>query len=756
MIFDLKMIREFYAQFPARVDAAKALVKRPLTLTEKILFAHLHSDNPLNDYKRGSDYVFFQVDRVAMQDATAQMALLQFMTCGRKKVAVPSTVHCDHLIQAENGADKDMVVALDKNKEVFDFLSSVSQKYGIGFWKPGAGIIHQIVLENYAFPGGMMIGTDSHTVNAGGLGMVAIGVGGADAVDAMSGMPWELQMPKLIGVKLTGKLRGWTSPKDVILKVADILTVKGGTGAILEYFGPGASSISATGKGTICNMGAEIGATTSTFGYDKSMARYLKATGRSKVASLCNKITPYLTGDEECYDNPEQYFDQVIHIDLNKLEPHINGPFTPDLAWPLSKFAAAVKKNKYPAKLEVGLIGSCTNSSYEDLTRAASIARQAKEKNLLANAEFTITPGSELIRFTAERDGILDDFSSIGGVVMANACGPCIGQWARHIDDNKRPNSIMTSFNRNFTGRNDGNPNTHAFVASPEIVTAFAIAGDLTFNPKKGTLTNSKGEQVKLDPPKGIELPKAGFAVEDAGYIAPAKKSGSVKVAVDKKSDRLQLLKPFAPIQNSELQNMRVLIKAKGKCTTDHISMAGPWLKYRGHLENISNNCYIGAENFFNGERNKVFNVDAGQFMEVPASARAYQKKGIGTIIFGEENLGEGSSREHAAMEPRYLGVKAVVVKSFARIHQTNLKKQGMLALTFANPADYDKVRQDDKVSIQGFGSFAPGKPLTIVLDHADGTQDKFQVNHTYNDQQIEWVHSGSALNKIRKDFGVK
>ena len=756
MIFDLKMIREFYAQFPARVDAAKAKVNRPLTLTEKILFAHLHSDNPLQDYKRGSDYVFFQVDRVAMQDATAQMALLQFMTCGRKKVAVPSTVHCDHLIQAQDGAVKDMAVALDKNKEVFDFLSSVSQKYGIGFWKPGAGIIHQIVLENYAFPGAMMIGTDSHTVNAGGLGMVAIGVGGADAVDAMSGMAWELQMPKLIGVKLTGKLRGWTSPKDVILKVADILTVKGGTGAIVEYFGPGASSMSATGKGTICNMGAEIGATTSTFGYDKSMARYLKATGRAKVASMCNKIADYLTGDQACYDNPEQYFDQVIHIDLNKLEPHINGPFTPDLAWPLSKFAAAVKKNKYPAKLEVGLIGSCTNSSYEDLTRAASIARQAKEKNLVAQSEFTITPGSELIRFTAERDGILNDFSQIGGVVMANACGPCIGQWARHTTDKNRVNSIMTSFNRNFTGRNDGNPNTHAFVASPEIVTAFAIAGDLTFNPKKGTLTNSKGEQVKLDPPKGIELPKAGFAVEDAGYIAPAKKAGTVKIAVDKKSERLQLLKPFAPIQNSELQNMRVLIKAKGKCTTDHISMAGPWLKYRGHLENISNNCYIGAENFFNGERNKVFNMDNGQYMEVPASARHYQKKGIGTIIFGEENLGEGSSREHAAMEPRYLGVKAVVVKSFARIHQTNLKKQGMLALTFANPADYDKVRQDDKVSIQGYESFAPGKQLTIVLDHADGTQEKFQVNQTYNDQQIDWVHSGSALNKIRKEFGMK
>jgi aconitate hydratase len=756
MIFDLKMIKEFYDKFPERVDAAKAKMNRPLTLTEKILFAHLHSDNPLADYKRGSDYVFFQVDRVAMQDATAQMALLQFMTCGRKKVAVPSTVHCDHLIQAQNGAEKDMAVALDKNKEVFDFLSSVSQKYGIGFWKPGAGIIHQIVLENYAFPGAMMIGTDSHTVNAGGLGMVAIGVGGADAVDAMSGMAWELQMPKLIGVKLTGKLRGWTSPKDVILKVAGILTVKGGTGAILEYFGPGAQSMSATGKGTICNMGAEIGATTSTFGYDKSMARYLKATGRAKVANMCNKVAPYLNGDQECYDNPEKYFDQVIEIDLSKLEPHINGPFTPDLAWPLSKFAAAVKKNNYPVKLEVGLIGSCTNSSYEDLTRAASIARQAKEKHLVANSEFTITPGSELIRFTAQRDGLLSDFSEIGGVVLANACGPCIGQWARHTDDAKRVNSIMTSFNRNFTGRNDGNPNTHAFVASPEIVTAFAIAGDLTFNPKTSTLINSKGEKVKLDPPKGIELPKSGFAVEDAGFIPPAKKSGAIKIAVDKKSDRLQLLKPFTPISNDELKGMRVLIKAKGKCTTDHISMAGPWLKYRGHLENISNNCYFGAENAFNGERNKVFNIATNQFMEVPASARAYQKKGIGTIIFGEENLGEGSSREHAAMEPRYLGVRAVVVKSFARIHQTNLKKQGMLALTFANPADYDKVRQDDTVSIQGFESFAPGKQLTIVLDHADGTQDKFAVNHTYNDQQIEWVHSGSALNKIRRDFGMK
>ena len=756
MIFDLKMIREFYKNYPASVDAAKAKFKRPLTLSEKILFAHLHSDSSLADYKRGSDYVFFQVDRVAMQDATAQMALLQFMTCGRKKVAVSSTVHCDHLITAEVGAAKDMEAALDKNKEVFDFLSSVSQKYGIGFWKPGAGIIHQIVLENYAFPGGMMIGTDSHTVNAGGLGMVAIGVGGADAVDAMSGMGWELQMPKLIGVKLTGKLRGWSSPKDVILAVAGILTVKGGTGAIVEYFGPGAQSMSATGKGTICNMGAEIGATTSTFGYDKSMARYLRATGRAKVATMCNKIAPYLTGDPECYENPDKYFDQVIEINLSKLEPHINGPFTPDLAWPLSKFAAAVKKNKYPAKLEVGLIGSCTNSSYEDLTRAASVARQAKEKNLEVKSEFTITPGSEQIRYTADRDGLLNDFSEIGGVVLANACGPCIGQWSRHMDDAKRSNSIMTSFNRNFTSRNDGNPNTHAFVASPEIVTAFAIAGDLTFNPKKSVLVNRNGETVKLDPPKGIELPKAGFAVEDAGYIAPAKRGGSVKVAVDKKSERLQLLKPFTPISSEELQGMRILIKAKGKCTTDHISMAGPWLKYRGHLENISNNCLIGATNAYNDERNKVLNFENGEYMEVPASARLYQKKGIGTVVFGEDNYGEGSSREHAAMEPRFLGVKAVVVKSFARIHQTNLKKQGMLALTFADPADFDKIRQDDKVSILGFDTFAPGKSLQIRLDHADGSSDTFDVKHTYNAAQIEWVKAGSALNKIRKDFGVK
>ncbi len=754
-IFDLDMIKRFYAALPQRVAAARQKVGRPLTLTEKILFAHLHADSPLADYQRGKDYVFFAPDRVAMQDATAQMALLQFMTCGRKTAAVPSTVHCDHLIQAKSGADSDLKTALDKNAEVFDFLESVSNKYGIGFWKPGAGIIHQIVLENYAFPGGMMIGTDSHTVNAGGLGMVAIGVGGADAVDVMAGLAWELGMPKLLGVKLTGKLSGWTSPKDVILKVADILTVKGGTGYILEYFGEGAINMSCTGKGTICNMGAEIGATTSTFGYDASMSRYLAATGRAEVAALCDGVAADLTGDAEVYANPEKYFDQVIEIDLSTLEPHVNGPFTPDLAWPLSKFAQAVKDNNYPAKLEVGLIGSCTNSSYEDLQRAASLARQAVALNLKAQAEFTITPGSELIRYTVERDGLLGDFEQIGGVVMANACGPCIGQWARHTDDPKRRNSIITSFNRNFTSRNDGNPNTHAFVASPEIVTAFAIAGDLTFNPMTDTLTNENGEQVKLAPPTGDELPSKGFDVEDAGYLAPAADGSSVNIKVSPSSDRLQLLSPFAPINQTQLKGMRLLIKAKGKCTTDHISMAGPWLKYRGHLENISNNCYIGAINAFNEQANSVWNATTNTFLPVPDSARAYQKSGIGTIIFGEENLGEGSSREHAAMEPRYLGVKAVVVKSFARIHQTNLKKQGMLALTFANPADYDKVRQDDTIDLLGFDTFAPDKNLTIVLHHADGTSEQFEVKHSYNQQQIDWVKAGSALNKIREEFGA-
>jgi aconitate hydratase len=754
-IFDLDMVKQFYAALPARVAAARAHVGRPLTLIEKILFSHLHADSPMADYGRNKDYVFFAPDRVAMQDATAQMALLQFMTCGRKTAAVPSTVHCDHLIQAKTGADADLATAVDKNAEVYSFLESVSNKYGIGFWKPGAGIIHQIVLENYAFPGGMMIGTDSHTVNAGGLGMVAVGVGGADAVDVMAGLAWELRMPKLLGVKLTGKLNGWTSSKDVILKVADILTVKGGTGYILEYFGEGAISMSCTGKGTICNMGAEIGATTSTFGYDDSMSRYLAATGRAEIAALCDGVAADLTADPEVYANPEKYFDKVIEIDLSTLEPHVNGPFTPDLAWPISKFAQAVRDNNYPAKLEVGLIGSCTNSSYEDLQRAASLARQAVAKNLKAQAEFTITPGSELIRFTVERDGLLGDFEQIGGVVLANACGPCIGQWARHSTDPTRKNSIITSFNRNFTSRNDGNPNTHAFVASPEIVTAFAIAGDLTFNPLTDTLTNEKGEKVMLDAPTGDELPAKGFDVEDAGYIAPAADGSAVSIKVSPTSDRLQLLQPFVPINNAQLKGMRLLIKAKGKCTTDHISMAGVWLKYRGHLENISNNCYIGAMNYFNEQANNVWNAVENKFMAVPDSGRAYQKAGISTVIFGEENLGEGSSREHAAMEPRYLGVKAVIVKSFARIHQTNLKKQGMLALTFANPADYDKVRQDDVIDIVGFDTFAPDKNLAIVLHHADGTSEQFEVEHTYNQQQIDWVKAGSALNKIREEFGA-
>jgi aconitate hydratase len=756
MAFDIKMIKAFYKDYATKVAAARTKLNRPLTLSEKILYAHLDKDTATADFKRGGDYVFFAPDRVAMQDATAQMALLQFTTCGRKKVAVPSTVHCDHLIQARTGAAADLASSKTENSEVFNFLSDVSSKYGIGFWKPGAGIIHQIVLENYAFPGGMMIGTDSHTVNAGGLGMLAIGVGGADAVDVMVGLPWELKMPKLIGVKLTGKMKGWTSAKDVILKVAGILTVKGGTGAIVEYFGPGAASMSCTGKGTICNMGAEIGATTSTFGYDKSMERYLKATGRKDVASLANKVKADLTGDADCYENPEKYFDQVIEINLSKLEPHINGPFTPDLAWPISQFAKAVKKNGYPQKLSVGLIGSCTNSSYEDLDRSASLANQAVAKGLIAGSEFTITPGSEQIRFTVQRDGLLDSFEKIGGVVLANACGPCIGQWARHGAEKQEKNSIITSFNRNFSKRADGNPNTFSFVASPEIVTAMAIGGSLLFNPLKDTLTNSKGEQVKLDPPKGAELPPKGFAVEDAGYQEPAKSGSKIKISVDKKSKRIQLLKPFVPTTEGDITNMRLLIKAKGKCTTDHISMAGPWLEFRGHLENISNNCLIGAVNAFNGEANKVLNLSTGKYHAVPDSARAYQKAGVGSIVFGEENYGEGSSREHAAMEPRFLGVRAIVVKSFARIHETNLKKQGMLGLTFADVADYDKVRQDDTISIEGLAKFAPNKNLVIVLNHADGTKDKFEVKHTYNAQQIGWFRAGSALNQIRVDLGMK
>ena len=759
MAFDIELIRQVYAALPQRLSEARQTLGRPLTLTEKILYAHLHPENPLRNYGRGKDYVFFAPDRVAMQDATAQMALLQFMTAGRDKVAVPSTVHCDHLILAEDGADEDLERANDVNKEVYNFLSSVSDKYGIGFWKPGAGIIHQIVLENYAFPGGMMIGTDSHTPNAGGLGMVAIGVGGADAVDVMAGMPWELKMPKVIGVKLTGRLSGWTSSKDVILKVAGILTVKGGTGAIVEYFGDGARSLSCTGKGTICNMGAEIGATTSTFGYDDAMGRYLRATDRADVADLADGVAEHLTGDPEVYANPEQYFDQVIEIDLSTLEPHINGPYTPDLAWPISKFAQAVEDNDYPPVLEVGLIGSCTNSSYEDLDRAASLAKQAVAKNLKVKSEFTVTPGSEQIRYTVERDGILDDFEKMGGVVLANACGPCIGQWARHTDDPKRKNSIITSFNRNFSKRNDGNPNTHGFVASPEIVTAMAISGSMKFNPLTDTLTNENGEQVRLDPPTGVELPPQGFAVEDAGFQAPAEAGSGIDVVVNPASDRIQLLTPFTPIMEHEVTNMRVLIKAQGKCTTDHISMAGPWLKFRGHLENISNNCLIGAVNAYSGEMNKVANYahsdSEPEFMAVPDSARTYKAANIGTVVFGEENYGEGSSREHAAMEPRFLGVKAVIVKSFARIHETNLKKQGMLGLTFINPADYDLVRQDDKVTIVNFANFSPGQPLTVRLDHADGTSHSFDVAHTYNAAQIGWVRSGSALNKIRADVAA-
>ncbi|MEM6964292.1 MAG: aconitate hydratase [Bacteroidota bacterium] len=754
-VFDKDMLKAHFSSFSERVAAAKKVLNRPLTLSEKILYSHLHAESPLQEYTRGKDYVMFQPDRVAMQDATAQMAMLQFMMAGKEKTAVPTTVHCDHLIQAKVGADQDMATALDVNSEVYKFLQSVSKKYGIGFWKPGAGIIHQTVLENYAFPGGLMIGTDSHTVNAGGLGMVAIGVGGADAVDVMAGMAWELKMPKLIGVKLTGKLNGWTSSKDVILKVAGIIGAKGGTGYIVEYFGPGARSLSCTGKGTICNMGAEIGATTSTFGYDKSMDRYLRATGRASIARLANRVKNDLTGDPEVYKNPKDYFDQVITINLSTLEPHINGPYTPDLAWPISKFAQAVEENGYPARLEVGLIGSCTNSSYEDLDRASSLAKQAADKGLKAKSEFTITPGSEMIRYTVERDGLLDSFEKIGGVVLANACGPCIGQWARHMDDPSRKNSIITSFNRNFAKRNDGNPNTHGFVASPEIVTAMAIAGDLKFNPLTDTLTNEAGEQVKLNPPTGVELPPNGFDVEDMGYIKPPRSAKSIKVEVNPTSNRLQLLTPFVPIQNDDLQGMRVLIKAKGKCTTDHISMAGPWLKFRGHLENISNNCYIGAINYFNGEANNVFNPETGAYSAVPEAAKYYRDHNIYSVVFGEDNLGEGSSREHAAMEPRFLGVKAVIVKSFARIHETNLKKQGMLALTFVDPTSYDLVRQDDKVSIKGFENFAPGKTLTVVLTHADGTEDAFEVAHSYNQAQIEWVRAGSALNKIREEQGV-
>lgn len=753
MIFDLDMIKSVYADFGRRVEQARKVIGRPLTLTEKILYSHLSQGDTTEAFVRGKSYVEFNPDRVAMQDATAQMALLQFMQAGRERVAVPSTVHCDHLIQAKVGAKEDLRRAKDVNKEVFDFLSSVSNKYGIGFWKPGAGIIHQVVLENYAFPGGLMIGTDSHTVNAGGLGMIAIGVGGADACDVMAGLPWELKFPSMIGVKLTGRLSGWTSAKDVILKVAGILTVKGGTGSILEYFGEGANSISCTGKGTICNMGAEIGATTSIFGYDDKMADYLLATEREEVAKLADGIRHHLTGDPEVYANPAKYFDEVIEINLSELEPHVNGPFTPDLAWPLSKFAQAVRENDYPAKLEVGLIGSCTNSSYEDITRAASVAKQALDKKLKAKSEFTVTPGSEQVRYTVERDGYLQTFEAIGGVVLANACGPCIGQWDRHNNPDKK-NSIITSFNRNFAKRNDGNPLTHAFVASPEIVTAFAIAGDLTFNPMTDVIVNEDGERVKFDEPMGIELPMKGFAVEDAGYQKPAKDGHKVDVIVDPHSDRLQLLDPFPAWEGTDLIDLRLLIKVKGKCTTDHISMAGPWLKYRGHLDNISNNLLIGAINFANNQTDSVKNQLTGEYGSVPKVQRAYKAAGIGTVIVGDENYGEGSSREHAAMEPRFLGVRAVLVKSFARIHETNLKKQGMLALTFANKEDYDKVQEDDLIDVMGLRNFTEGIPLTIRLKHVNGETDDFPVNHTYNSTQIEWFKAGAALNIIRQQVG--
>src|SRR5687768_3052795 len=753
MVFDLDMIQALYSKMPSRIAKARSIVKRPLTLSEKILYSHLDTNQKLENFGRGKSYVDFAPDRVAMQDATAQMALLQFMSAGRPKVAVPSTVHCDHLIVARTGAKEDLTIANDESREVFDFLSSVSNKYGLGFWKPGAGIIHQVVLENYAFPGGMMIGTDSHTVNAGGLGMVAIGVGGADAVDVMAGMPWELKWPKLIGVKLNGRLSGWSAAKDVILKVAGILTVKGGTGAIVEYFGPGAETLSCTGKATICNMGAEIGATTSTFGYDEKMAEYLRGTGRKEIASLADTVKEHLTADPEVYANPEKYFDQVIEINLSELEPHVNGPFTPDRAIPLSEFANEVRKNGWPEKLEVGLIGSCTNSSYEVITRSASLAKQAVDKKIKARAEFTITPGSELVRYTVDRDGYLAIFEKMGGVVLANACGPCIGQWARHTNDPNRKNSIITSFNRNFAKRNDGNPNTHAFVASPEITTAFAIAGDLTFNPVTDTLLNDEGKAVKLDEPTGDAFPPRGFDVKDPGYIAPAKDGSRVSVKIDPASKRLQALSPFPAWDGKNLTGMRVLIKAKGKCTTDHISMAGPWLRFRGHLDNIANNTLTGAINYFNDKTDSVKNQLTGEFGPVPATQRAYKAAGIPTIVVGDHNYGEGSSREHAAMQPRHLGIRAILVKSFARIHETNLKKQGMLAITFVNEADYDLIQEDDAIDIVDLTAFAPDRQLTLSLKHKDGTSHTIKVNHTYNAGQIEWFKAGSALNLMAKQI---
>ena len=753
-MFDLHMIELVYSQMADRIDAAKKVLQRPLTAAEKVLYSHGYDPQINEEFSRGESYVEFSPDRVAMQDATAQMALLQFMMAGKDKVAAPTTVHCDHLIQAKINASTDLSIAKDINGEVYDFLESVSNKYGIGFWKPGAGIIHQVILENYAFPGGMMIGTDSHTVNAGGLGMVAIGVGGADAVDVMADMPWELLFPKLIGVKLTGELNGWASAKDVILKIAGILTVKGGTGAIVEYFGPGAEKLSCTGKGTICNMGAEIGATTSLFGFDENMVKYLKATGRVEIADLASIIADYLRADPDVYANPDDYFDQVIEINLSELEPHLNGPFTPDRATPVSQMAAAAETNGWPTKIEVSLIGSCTNSSYEDISRSASIAKQAVDKQLNVKSDFTITPGSEQVRYTTERDGYLDVFEEIGGVVLANACGPCIGQWARHSDDPQRKNTIVTSFNRNFAKRNDGNPNTHAFVGSPELVTALAIAGDLTFNPLEDTLVNAAAEEIKLDPPVGMDLPQNGFAVDELGYQAAAEDGSATKVIVNPDSERLQLLTPFEPWAGENITGLKLLIKAQGKCTTDHISMAGPWLRFRGHLDNISDNMLTGAVNFFNGESNAVKNQLTGEYGPVPEVQRDYKKNGIPTIVVGDENYGEGSSREHAAMEPRHLGVRAVLVKSFARIHETNLKKQGVLALTFINKLDYDKILEDDTLAFTDLAEFQTGKTIKIKIIHNDESVDIVECNHTYNEAQIAWFRAGSALNLIRESHG--
>ena len=749
-MFDLDIIRSFYVLFEKKVNRARDILDRPLTYTEKVLYSHLFDSDQSREFTRGESYVEFSPDRVAMQDATAQMALLQFMMSGRDRVAVPSTVHCDHLIQANSGAISDLAIAKDSNSEVYEFLESVSNKYGIGFWKPGAGIIHQVVLENYAFPGGMMVGTDSHTVNAGGLGMIAIGVGGADAVDVMVGVPWELQFPKLIGVKLTGELGGWTSAKDVILKLAGILTVNGGTGSVLEYFGPGSEKLSCTGKGTISNMGAEIGATTSIFGYDGKMGQYLRSTNRTELADLADGISDNLRGDDDVYANPEKYFDELIHIDLSKLEPYINGPFTPDLATPLSKFGKTVLENEWPRKLDVGLIGSCTNSSYEDITRSASVAQQALDKNLKVRSEFTVTPGSEQVRYTVERDGYLDIFKKIGGVVLANACGPCIGQWARHGSEKQKKNSIITSFNRNFSKRNDGNPNTHGFVASPEIVTAMSIAGDLCFNPISDSLENRDGEKVRLNEPSGIDFPVQGFAVEDDGFQPPVEDGRDIEIIINPISERLQLLAPFEPWDENNITGMNLLIKTIGKCTTDHISMAGPWLYYRGHLDNISNNFLTGAVNFFNKKTNQTKNQLTGDYGPVPDIQRMYRSAGIQTIVVGDENFGEGSSREHAAMEPRHLGVITVLARSFARIHETNLKKQGMLAITFGNSSDYDLIQEDDTFDFLDLDRFAPKRPIKLKIIHNDGSIHQIQCHHSYNESQIHWFRAGSALNLFR------